>query len=129
MHIKRGDTVIVTTGKDRGEKGEVLEVDHKHSRVKVHRRNMIKKHKKPNALTGEAGSRVDMEGWIHASTIALYSKELDGPVRTASRWVGDGGALYANPSEAKASFAEAPSRLRKVRVAAKTGEVFDKVTG
>jgi hypothetical protein len=58
----------------------------------------------------------------------LYSEELDGPVRTSSRWVGDGGALYAKREEAKASYSETPDFLRKVRVATKTGEVFDKVT-
>ena len=127
MHVKRGDTVIVTAGKDRGEKGEVLEIDHKRSRVKVHRRNMIKKHKRPNPLTGEAGSRVDMEGWIHSSNVSLYSKELEGPVRTKAQWVGQGGTLYGTRTEASGSFDEAPAHIKKVRVATKTGEVFDKI--
>lgn len=128
MHVKKGDKVYIRTGKDRGLTGEILEVDRSKGRVKVHRRNMVKKHRRPNPLTGTEGARVDQENWIHASNVSLYSEQLEGPVRTQMRWVGKGGELFSDRREAVGTYGdEAPSRLQKVRVAAKTGEVFDEI--
>ena len=128
MHVKKGDQVVVLTGKDAGMNGEVILVDREKSRVKVQRRNMMVKHRRPNPLTGAEGARIEVEGWIHASNVALYSKELDGPTRTSKRFVGKGGELFADRKAAVESFgADAPERIRKVRVSSKTGEVFDEI--
>jgi large subunit ribosomal protein L24 len=126
MHVKKKDNVVVLCGKDRGLRGEILEVDPAKGRVKVSRRNMVTKHRKPNPLTGESGARVEVEGWLDASNVALYSAERDGPVRTGKKFVGQGNSLHATKEEAVASFGkEVPARIQKVRVAKQTGEVFD----
>lgn len=128
MHVKKKDNVILLAGKDRGLRGEVLEVDPVKQRVKVARRNLITKHRKPNPLTGESGARVELEGWIHASNVALYSEKRQGPVRTGKKFVGQGNQLYDTRQEAAASFGDsAPARIQKVRVAKQTGEVFDEI--
>src|SRR5690606_12832431 len=120
------DKVVILTGKDRKETGEIIEVDRKNSRVKVARRNMIVKHKKPSPITGEAGARIDKENWIHASNVALYSEKKQGPVRTSARWKGQGDALFASRKEAAASFGDnVPTQIKKVRYSVKTDEVFD----
>lgn len=130
MHVKKGDRVVITAGKDRDFDGEVIAIDRKHGRVKVERRNMIVKHRRPNPLTGEEGARIDTEGWINASNVSLYSEKLEGPVRTQKRWVGDGKELFESEQAARESFGgDAPERIRKVRIAVKTGEVFDSLTG
>ena len=128
MHVRKGDQVVVLAGKDEGMDGEVIAVDRAKNRVKVQRRNMIVKHRRPNPLTGAEGARIEEEGWIHASNVGLYSAQLDGPTRTASRFVGQGGELFEDAKAARASFGgDVPARLRKVRVSTKTGEVFDEV--
>ena len=88
MHVKMKDKVVVTTGKDKGQTGEVIAIDHAKGRIKVARRNMIIKHKRPNPLTGEEGNRLEIEGWINASNVALYNEELKGGERTSSFYVG-----------------------------------------
>lgn len=126
MHVKKGDKVVITAGKDSGYNGEILEIDLKKGRVKVQRRNMIVKHRRPNPLTGEEGARIDMEGWIDSSNVSLYSEKLDGPVRTQKRWVGKGNELFESQNAAAESFgADAPARISKVRYAVKTGEIFE----
>ncbi len=128
MHVKKGDDVVVLSGKDRGLRGEVLEVDPKKNRVKVARRNMVVKHRRPNPLTGESGARVEVEGWLHASNVALYSAERGGPVRTGKKFVGQGGELFDTKKEALESFGgDAPARIQKVRVGKQTDEVFDEI--
>lgn len=130
MHVKKGDQVVVTSGKDVGLTGEVMAVDQDKNRVKVQRRNMIVKHQKPNPLTGEEGARIEVEGWMHASNVSLYSAELDGPTRTRKMFVGAGGDLFDDRKAAVQSFgADAPSKIRKVRQSSKTGEVFDEMEG
>ncbi len=126
MHVKMKDQVVVTTGKDAGTKGEVIAVDTAKNRVKVQRRNMIVKHQKPNPVTGAEGARVEMENWIHASNVALYSAELDGPTRTRKKFAGKGGELFDDEKSALASLG-GEGKLRRVRVGVKTGELFDSV--
>lgn len=128
MHLKMEDKVIILTGKDNGQRGEIIAIDRRKGRVKVSRRNMIIKHQKPNQLTGAEGARVEKENWIHASNVALYSEKADGPVRTCKRFVGKDGALFADKGEAVASFGDAaPERIQKVRFSKKTEEVFDAI--
>ncbi len=130
MHVKKGDKVVITTGKDNGLDGEIIEVDRKKNRVKVQRRNMIVKHRRPNPLTGEEGARIDVEGWIDVSNVSLYSEQAEGPVRTQKRWVGKGNELFDSLKAAKESFGDsAPDRIQKVRFAPKTGETFDAIGG
>lgn len=126
MHVKKNDKVVILTGKDRTQTGEIIEIDRKNTRVKVARRNMVVKHKKPSPITGEAGARIDQENWIHASNVALYSEKKQGPVRTSARWKGQGDELFASRKEAAASFGDnVPEHVKKVRYSVKTDEVFD----
>lgn len=67
--IKKGDTIIVLTGKDKGKTGEVLSVNPKEERIIVAGLNMVKKHKKPTANT--PGQILNIEQSIHISNISL----------------------------------------------------------
>ena len=77
--IRKGDDVVVTTGKDKGKRGTVLSrVDAEH--VVVEGVNRAKKHVKPNPMKGVAGGIVDKDMPIHLSNVALYnpaSKKAD----------------------------------------------------
>jgi len=67
--IKKGDTVIVLTGKDKGKTGEVLQVIPKDEKVVVAGINMAKKHKKPTMNT--PGQIISVEQPIHVSNVSL----------------------------------------------------------
>lgn len=131
MHVKKNDKVIILTGKDRGLTGEIIAVDRGKERVKVARRNMIVKHRKPNPITGESGARIDTENWIHSSNVSLYSTVEEGDerrhvaVRTTARYMGFNGEIFETKEAALASFEDKPPRVKKVRFAKKTGEVFE----
>ena len=72
MHIKKGDNVIVLTGRDKGKKGKVTKVMVKANRVLVEGVNLRKKHQKPKK-GGEKGQLVEMVTPIHASNVKLIS--------------------------------------------------------
>ena len=69
--IKKGDEVIIITGKDKGKRGSVLTVAD--DRVVVESCNMAKKHVKPNPNIGETGGIVEKEMPVHISNIALFN--------------------------------------------------------
>ena len=70
--IRKGDDVVVTTGKDKGRRGTVLRrVDDEH--VLVEGVNRAKKHMKPNPVKGVAGGIVDKDMPIHISNVALFN--------------------------------------------------------
>ncbi len=69
LKIRKGDKVVVRTGKDKGKSGEVLKVMPKESRVLVQGVNMVKRHTRPAA--GNPGGIVDKEASIHISNVAL----------------------------------------------------------
>ena len=133
MHIKKGDTVVVIAGKERGMKGVVLKVLRKDDKVIVEGRNLVKRHHKPNPLIGREGGIIEREAPIHISNVMLYSEKkkdregnvVGGPVRVQSRYVGSDGSLFATQSEALSTYQSAPARLPKVRYAPKTGERFE----
>ena len=77
VKIKRGDNVIVTTGKNKGNKGEVLEVikkEGKDPRVIVAGLNIVKRHTKPSAGNPQGGI-VEKEVSIHISNVALLDEK------------------------------------------------------
>ena len=123
MHIKLGDKVQVMTGKERGQTGTVTKVDRARRRVVVEDLNMVKRHKRPNAADAEGGI-IEKEAFIDASNVLVYSESLERGVRTSSRYIGEGGEHFATKAAAANSFETAPERVEKVRVCAKTGEVF-----
>ncbi|MCZ4283006.1 50S ribosomal protein L24 [Kiloniella laminariae] len=99
--IKKGDQVVVTTGRDKGKKGEVLRVLRDEDRAVVQGINVAKKHQR--ATQTSAGGIVENEASIHISNIALVDPKSGDATRVGYRQDGD----------------------RKVRFAKKSGEVVD----
>jgi large subunit ribosomal protein L24 len=102
MKIRKGDTVVVRTGRDKGKSGDVLRVFPTENRVLVQGVNMVKRHTKAGA--GQAGGIVEKEGPIHASNVALQDPKDNKPTRVGFKTV-DG---------------------RKVRFALRSGETIDR---
>ena len=71
--IKKGDNVIVVTGRDKGKQGEVLEVIRAESRVRVQGINMVKRHRR--ATQTDAGGIVSKEASLHISNVAHIDPE------------------------------------------------------
>jgi large subunit ribosomal protein L24 len=72
--IRKGDEVIVITGKDKGKRGTVLNVILAEDRVVVEGVNVVKKHQKPNPMRGVQGGIVEKTMSIHVSNVALFNK-------------------------------------------------------
>mgnify|MGYP001559757106 FL=1 len=68
MKIKKGDNVIIITGKDKGKKGKIIRVLVQKNKVVVEGANMMKKHQRPRK-SGEKGSMVDMAMPLHVSNV------------------------------------------------------------
>ena len=101
--IRKGDDVVVLTGKDKGTRGTVLRVIDNH-KVVVENVNMVRKHQKPNPQKGISGGIVDKEMPLDISNVALYNPIKGGPDRVGFKIMEDG---------------------RKVRVFKSSGEVVD----
>jgi len=102
MKIKKGDQVVVTTGANKGAKGEVLKVDLEKSRVIVSGVNVRKKHKKPTQQS--AGGIENIEASIHVSNISLADPKSGDATRVGYKTLKDG---------------------KKVRFAKKSGETIE----
>lgn len=98
LHIKKGDTVYVNAGNDRGKKGKVLEVLIEKSRAIVEGINMVSKNTKPNAKQPQGGI-VKQEAGIHISNLQVVDPVKGGPTRIGRR-MNDKGKLvrYAKKS-------------------------------
>jgi large subunit ribosomal protein L24 len=87
--IRKGDQVIVTTGRDKGKRGTVsLRVDDDH--IVVDGVNMVKKHVKPNPLKGTTGGVVDKTMPIHQSNVAIFNATTGKGDRVAIKLLEDG---------------------------------------
>ena len=91
LHIKKGDTVYVNTGEDKGKTGRVLRVLVKDNRAIVEGINMVSKHTKPNAKNPQGGI-VKMEAPIHISNLNLLDPKSGKPTRIGRR-LNDKGVL------------------------------------
>ncbi len=100
--VKKGDEVIVTTGKDKGKKGKITQVITDSSRVLVEGVNMVKKHTKPSRTS--AGGIVEQEASLHVSNVALLDPKSGKATRVGYKTNDDG---------------------RKVRIAKRSGEVIN----
>ena len=87
--IRKGDTVVVLSGSDRGKRGEVLQVRPKDERAVVKGVNIAKKHTKPQGM-GQPGGIVEQEATIHLSNLALLDPKTDKPTRVGFRLLDDG---------------------------------------
>ena len=85
LKIRSNDRVKVTAGKDRGKSGRVLRVDPSKQRVFVEGLNMVKRHTKPQQVTGArseaAGGVIEREGPIHVSNVMLLDPKDNKPTR------------------------------------------------
>lgn len=70
-HIRKGDQVIVITGRDKGRRGTVVRVDGE--RLIVENVNVVKKHQKPNPAKNVAGGIVEKEMSLHISNVMLFN--------------------------------------------------------
>jgi len=100
--IRKGDDVIVITGRDKGKKGEVLRVLPKEGRVVVQGVNMVKRHTRPSA--NQAGGIVEKEVPIHISNVSLIDPDGGNATRVGFKFLEDD---------------------RKVRYAKRSGEMID----
>jgi len=89
MSIKKGDTVIVLSGKDKGKKGKVLTVLPSESKVVVEGVNVATKHKKPTSQTDQGGI-VKKEAPIYACKVQRVCPKCDKPTRPAHKLLADG---------------------------------------
>ena len=80
LHVKKGDTVVVVSGDDKGAKGEVLETSPKEGKVIVKGVNIVTRHVKPRKQ-GDQGGIVKVEGAMYASKVQLYCPKCDKGVR------------------------------------------------
>ena len=102
--LKKGDEVIVLTGRNRGQRGNVRSVDAANERVVVEGVNIVKRHTKPNPQKGMTGGIIEKEMPVHVSNIALFNPVTGKGDRVGVKRLEDG---------------------RKVRVFKSTGEVVD----
>ncbi|MDR2862062.1 MAG: 50S ribosomal protein L24 [Syntrophobacterales bacterium] len=87
MGFKKGDLVKVTTGKDKGKEGKVLQLIKKKNRLLVEKVNMLKQHKKPDAK-GKGGI-LEKEGPVHISNVMLVCSKCNKAVRYGVRALDD----------------------------------------
>jgi large subunit ribosomal protein L24 len=87
--LRKGDDVIVTTGKDKGKRGTVLRrVDDEH--VVVEGINRVKKHQRPNPMKGLPGGIIEKEMPIHVSNVAVFNPQTKKGDRIGIRVMEDG---------------------------------------
>jgi len=103
MKIRKGDRVMVITGRSKGKVGEVLRVIVAEQRVVVSGVNMIKRHTKPGRT--DAGGIVEREAAIHVSNVAILDPKSEKPTKIGFKFLEDG---------------------RKVRIARGSGETLDR---
>ncbi len=89
--IKKGDTVMLIAGKDRGKKSKVLQVATSRSKVFVEKLNMIKRHVRPSKSS--KGGVVEKEGGVHVSKVMVVWPHCDKPTRTGLRQIDSGERL------------------------------------
>jgi large subunit ribosomal protein L24 len=103
MKIKKGDNVVVISGRDKGKQGKVLRVFPAEERAVVQGVHVARRHSKPSM--GDPGGIVEKELKIHISNLAHIDPQTNKPTRVGYKFL-DGG--------------------RKVRIARRSGEVIDK---
>jgi large subunit ribosomal protein L24 len=87
--IKKGDQVVVLTGKDKGKQGAVVRVLGE-DRVVVENVNMVKRHTKGNPMRGEAGGILDKEMPLHISNVAIFNPATGKGDRVGIKMLEDG---------------------------------------
>ena len=88
--IRKNDTVLIITGKDRGKRGRVLKVLPDKNRLIVEGMNLIKRHTRPNPGKNIKGGIVEREASLHASNAQLVCPECGAQTRVGRKILGDG---------------------------------------
>jgi len=89
LGIKKNDTVLVTTGKEKGKKGRVLFVNPSEDELLIERINVIKRHMKPSKKYTQGGI-IEKEAPLHISNVMLLCPKCGKPTRTAHTFLADG---------------------------------------
>jgi large subunit ribosomal protein L24 len=89
VHVRRGDSVGVIAGSERGKRGKVLRVLREKGRVLVEHVNMIKKHQRPTQKLRQGGI-IEREGPLALSNVLVICPRCDKPVRTGVKILADG---------------------------------------
>ena len=97
IYIKKGDTVYVNAGNDKGKTGKVLEVIRSKDRAIVEGINMVSKHTKPNAKNPQGGI-VKQEAGVHISNLQLVDPAKGGPTRIGFKFVDGKKIRYSKKS-------------------------------
>ena len=98
--IKKGDQVVVITGKDKGKQGEVVRVAG--DRVVVSNINVVKRHTKPNPQAGQPGGVVEREASIHISNVMLLNPATGKGERVATKVLENGTRIHVFRSNGEA---------------------------
>lgn len=102
VHVRKGDTVLVTTGKEKGKKGKIISIDPEKSRVTIDGINIVKRHTKPTQKMPQGGI-IEKPAPVHNSNVMLFCTKCNSVTRIKKKVLGDG---------------------EKVRVCKKCGEVL-----
>ena len=92
QHVRKGDVVVVTTGKDKGKRGKVLRLLNKKGRIVVEKVMMVKRHTKPSQKSPQGGI-LEKEGSIHLSNVSLWCEKCAKPRRASAKSNEAGGKL------------------------------------
>jgi len=98
-HVRKGDTVVIIAGSNKGKRGKVLRVDG--NRVVVEKVAMIKRHTKPSQKNPQGGI-VDKEGSVHISNVQLFDEKTNKGTRT--KITADGDAKVRTGSKSGTKF-------------------------
>jgi|SRR5690554_2705109 large subunit ribosomal protein L24 len=88
MRIKKGDTVVVISGQDKGKKGRVLKAFPKTQKLIIEKVNFIKKHSRPTQQN-QKGGIIEKEAPIHVSNVQLFNEKLGEKTKPVMKKVGD----------------------------------------
>ncbi|NCB63315.1 MAG: 50S ribosomal protein L24 [Clostridia bacterium] len=89
ISIRKDDTVVVLSGKDKGKRGKILSVEPKEGKVVVEKVNMVSRHTKPRKQ-GEEGGILRKEAHLYASKVMRVCPKCDKPTRPAMKILADG---------------------------------------
>jgi len=106
MSIRKGDMVMVITGKEKGKTGKVLLVDRDKQKVLIEKINFVKRHQKPTQKIRQGGI-IEKEAPLHISNVMYYDEKMAKPTRLGHKVLDDG---------------------KKVRFAKRSGEVIETKT-
>jgi large subunit ribosomal protein L24 len=103
FHVKKGDTVVIIAGKDKGKTGTIKRILRSKGKVLVEGLNMVKKAVRPNPMLGQSGGIIEMEAPLFVSKVMLFDTKNNKASRARVETVNG----------------------KSVRVSKKTGEHFD----